>query len=68
MMHIALCKAHAAEIVYKDTQTVKDSTSNAEIVSISTVKACYCCGKADHGAAACKFKTTKCHAFRKLGT
>ena len=61
---IALRKTCAAETVYKETQTMKD---NAETLSISTAKVCYRCGKTDHGAATCKYKTAKCHACQKIG-
>ena len=66
-VQIALRKARAAETVYKETQTMKDGTCSAETVSISTAKVCYRCGKTDHGAATCKYKSAKCHACQKIG-
>ena len=56
MAQIALHKARAVEIVYKETQMMKDGTCNAETLSISTAKV-YRCGKTDHGTVTCKFKT-----------
>ena len=46
---------------------MKDGTCNAETLSISTANSCYRCGKTDHEAAICKFKTAKCHACQKIG-
>ena len=58
MVQIVLHKAHAAEIVYKEIQMMKDnSTSNTKMLNMSTVKACYHFGKTDHGQLTnCKFK------------
>ena len=64
---IALHKARAAEAVYKETLAIKGSTSNAETHSIRLAKACNRCGKTDHMAVNCKFKTAKCHFCQKIG-
>ena len=46
----ALRKARAAEAVYKETRTMRDSSCNEVTFNISTAKTCYCCGNADHVA------------------
>ena len=53
---IALRKARAAEAVYKETLSMKDITSNAAALSV-TARACFRCGKTDHRATNCQFKT-----------
>ena len=64
---LALRKARAAEAVYKETQGMKDSSSDAGTLSINSLKTCYRCEKSDHVGANCKFKTAKCHACQKVG-
>ena len=64
---IALCKAHAAETVYKETCTMKDSSCNKVTFNISIAKTCYHCGYADHVAASYKFKTAQCNVCQKIG-
>ena len=61
---VALRKARAAEVVYKETQ---DMNVSVAALSVSSLKACFRCGKSDHVATNCKFKTAKCHECQKVG-
>ena len=63
----ALRKARAAEAVYKETRTMRDSSCNKVTFNISTAKTCYRCGNADHVAASCKYKTAQCNVCQKIG-
>ena len=62
----ALRKARAAEAIYKETCTIKDSSCNEVTFNISTEKTCYHCGNTDHVAASYKFKTVQCNACQKI--
>ena len=64
---VALHKARAAEAVYKETQGMKDTTGRVAALRVSSSKACFRCGKSDHVATNCKFKTAKCHECQKVG-
>jgi len=66
-VQLVLRKACAAEAVDKETQSMWDSSDNAATLNINSPKACFCCGKSDHMAANCKFKTARCRECQRVG-
>jgi len=68
---IALQKVTAAEVVSKETQTMRETTTglatNAEVNKLLSKAKCYRCGKSGHHPLNCKFKSAKCYSCQKVG-
>ena len=67
---IALQKATAAETVAKETQAMRESTTESttsEVYKLLTKPKCYRCGKSGHHPSNCRYKGARCYLCQKVG-
>ena len=68
---IALQKATAAEVVSKEVQAMRETTTGSatsgEVYKLFSKTKCYHCGKSGHHPTNCKYKSAKCYSCQKVG-
>ena len=68
---IALQKAAAAEVVYKETEGIREATagatSSSDVHKTGMATKCHRFGKVGYHPSACKYKSAKCYLCQKVG-